>query len=315
MTENVTIGHSNVQTTPLGLGTNAVGGHNLFPNLDEQTGMQTVRAALDNGITMLDTAYAYGLGRSEELIGQVLKDYDRSKITIATKGAQIVKDGQTTISNAPDDLKRFVEASLKRLQTDYLDIFYIHFPDENTAKDKAVAALQDLKDQGLIRAIGVSNFSLAQLKEANRNHQVDVIENQYSLVHRDPEEALFPYLKPERIAFVPFFPLASGLLTGKYDKTPQKFPETDLRSQDPNFSGSRFKAIIDSVNNLQPIADNHDATIAQIVLAWYIKNPSISVVIPGAKTPQQVQSNVKAMNIVLSDEEFNMIDNAFKLFE
>lgn len=315
MTENVTIGHSNVQTTPLGLGTNAVGGHNLFPNLDEQTGMQTVRAALDNGITMLDTAYAYGLGRSEELIGQVLKDYDRSKITIATKGAQIVKDGQTTISNAPDDLKRFVEASLKRLQTDYLDIFYIHFPDENTAKDKAVAALQDLKDQGLIRAIGVSNFSLAQLKEANRNHQVDVIENQYSLVHRDPEEALFPYLKQEHIAFVPFFPLASGLLTGKYDKTPQKFPETDLRSQDPNFSGSRFKAIIDSVNNLQPIADNHDATIAQIVLAWYIKNPSISVVIPGAKTPQQVQSNVKAMNIVLSDEEFNMIDNAFKLFE
>lgn len=315
MTENVTIGHSNVQTTPLGLGTNAVGGHNLFPNLDEQTGMQTVRAALDNGITMLDTAYAYGLGRSEELIGQVLKDYDRSKITIATKGAQIVKDGQTTISNAPDDLKRFVEASLKRLQTDYLDIFYIHFPDENTAKDKAVAALQDLKDQGLIRAIGVSNFSLAQLKEANRNHQVDVIENQYSLVHRDPEEALFPYLKQEHIAFVPFFPLASGLLTGKYDKTPQKFPETDLRSQDPNFSGSRFKAIIDSVNNLQSIADNHDATIAQIVLAWYIKNPSISVVIPGAKTPQQVQSNVKAMNIVLSDEEFNMIDNAFKLFE
>ncbi|GAF37696.1 aldo/keto reductase [Lentilactobacillus farraginis] len=315
MTENVTIGHSNVQTTPLGLGTNAVGGHNLFPNLDEQTGMQTVRAALDNGITMLDTAYAYGLGRSEELIGQVLKDYDRSKITIATKGAQIVKDGQTTISNAPDDLKRFVEASLKRLQTDYLDIFYIHFPDENTAKDKAVAALQDLKDQGLIRAIGVSNFSLAQLKEANRNHQVDVIENQYSLVHRDPEETLFPYLKQEHIAFVPFFPLASGLLTGKYDKTPQKFPETDLRSQDPNFSGSRFKAIIDSVNNLQPIADNHDATIAQIVLAWYIKNPSISVVIPGAKTPQQVQSNVKAMNIVLSDEEFNMIDNAFKLFE
>lgn len=315
MTKNVTIGHSEVHATPLGLGTNAVGGHNLFPNLDEKTGMATVRTALDNGITMLDTAYAYGLGRSEELIGQVLKDYDRSKITIATKGAQIVKDGQTTISNAPDDLKRFVEASLKRLQTDYLDIFYIHFPDENTAKDKAIATLQELKDQGLIRAIGVSNFSLAQLKEANRNHQVDVIENQYSLVHREPEKELFSYLKQEHISFVPFFPLASGLLTGKYDTTPKKFPDDDLRSQDPNFSGSRFKAIIEAVNSLQPIADNHDATIAQIVLAWYIKNPDISVVIPGAKSPHQVQSNAKALNIVLSAEEYNMIDNTFKSFE
>lgn len=315
MAKNVTIGQSKVTTTPLGLGTNAVGGHNLFPNLDEQTGMATVKAALDSGITMLDTAYAYGLGRSEELIGQVIKNYDRSKLTIATKGAQLVKDGQSTISNAPDDLKRFVESSLKRLQTDYLDIFYIHFPDENTAKDKAVAALQELKDQGLIRAIGVSNFSPAQLKEANKNHQVDVIENQYSLIHRDPENHLFPYLHQEHISFVPFFPLASGLLTGKYDETPRNFPEDDLRSQDPNFSGSRFKAIVESVNSLQPIADNHDATIAQIVLAWYIKNPAVSVVIPGAKSPEQVQSNVKALNIVLSDEEFNTIDNAFKSFE
>lgn len=314
MTQTVKIGKSAVETTPLGFGTNAVGGHNLFPDLSEEDGMNSVRAALNSGITMLDTAYAYGLGRSEELIGQVIKDYDRSKITIATKGAQLVdKNGHTTISNDPAGLKRFVKASLKRLQTDYLDIFYIHFPDDQTPKDQAVAALDELKQEGLIKAIGVSNFSLAQLKEANKNHQVDVVEDQYSLIHRQPEKALFPYLRKEHISFVPFFPLASGLLTGKYDGSPVDFPAGDLRKNDPNFAGSRFSGIVQSVKNLQPIADNHDATIAQVVLAWYIKNPDVSVVIPGAKTPQQVQSNAKAMNIALTDEEFNEVDNAFKL--
>lgn len=312
MTKNVRIGKSDVQTTPLGLGTNAVGGHNLFPNLNEKTGMQSVRTALDGGINLLDTAYAYGLGRSEELIGQVIKDYDRSKIKIATKGAQIVKDGKVTISNRPKDLEKFVKDSLQRLGTDYLDVFYIHFPDKETPKDEAIAVLNQLKQQGLIKAIGVSNFSLDQLKEANKNHQVDVVEDQYSLVHRDAEKELFPYLRQEHISFVPFFPLASGLLTGKYDGTPVQFPEGDLRQDDPNFSGSRFRAITDAVDNLQPIAENHDATIAQVVLAWYIKNPDVTVVIPGAKAPSQVESNLNALNIALSDEEYNMIDNAFK---
>lgn len=313
MSQNVKIGQSDVISTPLGFGTNAVGGHNLFPDLDEQAGMDSVRAALDSGITMLDTAFAYGFGRSEELIGKVLKDYDRSKVVIATKGAQIVNGGQVSISNKPADLEKFVKDSLKRLGTDYLDIFYIHFPDDQTPKDEVIAKLAELKKQGLIKAIGVSNFSLNQLKEANKNHDVDIVEDQYSLVHRDAEKELFPYLEEEKISFVPFFPLASGLLTGKYDGTPVNFPENDLRSDDPNFSGSRYHAIIESVKNLQPIADNHDATIAQVVLAWYIKNPDVSVVIPGAKSPAQVRTNAKAMNVALSDQEYNTIDNAFRL--
>lgn len=312
MSQKVKIGQSDVISTPLGFGTNAVGGHNLFPNLDEQAGMNSVRAALDSGITMLDTAFAYGFGRSEELIGKVLKDYDRSKVVVATKGAQIVNGDQVTISNRPTDLEKFVKDSLKRLNTDYLDIFYIHFPDDQTPKAEAIAKLAELKKQGLIKAIGVSNFSLEQLKEANQNHDVDIVEDQYSLIHRDAEKELFPYLEQERISFVPFFPLASGLLTGKYDGSPVNFPEDDLRSGDPNFSGSRFHAITQSVKNLQPIADNHDATIAQVVLDWYIKNPDISVVIPGAKTPEQVRSNAKAMNVALSDQEYNTIDNAFR---
>ncbi len=148
MSENVKIGQSDVISTPLGFGTNAVGGHNLFPNLDEQVGMDSVRAALDSGITMLDTAFAYGFGRSEELIGKVLKDYDRSKVVIATKGAQIVNGDKVSISNQPADLEKFVKSSLERLGTDYLDIFYIHFPDKQTPKDEAINKLVDLKSRG-----------------------------------------------------------------------------------------------------------------------------------------------------------------------
>ncbi|GAY72556.1 aldo/keto reductase [Lentilactobacillus kosonis] len=316
MINDIKIGKSTVETTPLGLGTNAVGGHNLFPNLDEQAGIDSVKIALDNGIKLLDTAFVYGLGRSEELIGQAIKGYDRSQITIATKGAQIVKDDEMTISNDPAFLKQSVEDSLKRLQTDYIDIFYIHFPDDKTPKDEAIAALNELKQAGKIKAIGVSNFSLAQIKEANKNGQVDVVEDQYSLVHRDAEKELFPYLRENNISFVPYFPLASGLLTGKYNKANDalSFAEGDIRADDPNFKGQRFAAIKDSVNSLQPIADNHGATIAQIVLAWYIKNPDVTVVIPGAKRPEQVRSNARALTVSLSNEEYNTIDNAFKSF-
>lgn len=314
MTKEIYIGSSTVKTTPLGLGTNAVGGHNLFPNLDEQAGIDSVKAALDNGIKLLDTAYVYGLGRSEELISQAIKDYDRSQITIATKGAQIIQDGKQTLSNDPEFLKKSVEESLERLQTDYIDIFYIHFPDENTPKDEAVAALNELKQAGKIKAIGVSNFSLEQIKEANKNGQVDVVEDQYSLVDRSAEQKLFPYLRENNISFVPYFPLASGLLTGKYSNEALDFAEGDIRAEDPNFQGTRFNAITDAVNSLKPIAENHNATIAQVVLAWYIKNPDVAVVIPGAKRPEQVKSNAKSLAVSLSDEEYNSIDNAFKSF-
>lgn len=312
MTELVKIGQTDVYTTPLGLGTNAVGGHNLFPNLADETGKMVVRAALDNGITLLDTAFAYGLGRSEELIGEVLKDYDRSNIVIATKAAHDPAQGGA-FNNTPEFLTQSVNEALKRLQTDYIDIFYIHFPDETTPKYEAIAALQMLKEAGKIRAIGVSNFSLEQLKEANREGFVDIVEDEYSLIHRQAEATLFPYLKENKIAFVPYFPLASGLLTGKYEDQ-MTFPDSDLRSKKPDFQGERFKQIVHAVAKIQPIADGYRATIAQIVLAWYIKNPAVAAVIPGAKQPEQVEANAQALHITLTDSEYAQIDALFQDF-
>lgn len=308
--ETVTIGKTDVQTTALGLGANAVGGNNLFPNLKDSNGIDIVKAALDHGVTLIDTAFAYGLGHSEELIGEAIKGRDRHSFAIASKGAQ---DGDH-INNRPQFLTAQVDESLRRLQTDYLDIYYIHFPDKTTPKAEAVGALQRLKEQGKIRAIGISNFNLAQIKEANADGYVDVVEDQFSLVHQDNRRNMMPYLKDQQISFVPYFPLASGLLTGKYDAF-VSFEPGDIRSGNPDFEEPRYSQILAAVAQVKPIAAAHHTMIATVMLAWYMQNPLVSVVIPGAKQPQQVVSNVQALNLELTTNEYNTIERAFAEFK
>ena len=311
----VKIGHSDVLATPLGLGTNAVGGYNLFPNLKDDDGRALVRAALDNGINLLDTAYVYGLGHSEELVGEVMKEYDRDKIILATKGAQDFSSGEQVIDNRPEFLTDQVSKSLKRLGTDYIDIFYIHFPDHDTPKAEAVGALQKLKEAGKIRAIGISNFSLDQIKEANADGYVDVVEDEFSLLHQDHlTEGMLDYLHDHQISFVPYFPLASGLLTGKYDHKID-FPADDIRSQIADFTEPRFSKVLKAVDVVRPIAKTHQSTVAQVVLAWYMQNPLISVVIPGAKRAEQVKANAHALDITLTDAEYRTIEQAFDGFK
>lgn len=311
----VTFGKSEVVANLLGLGTNAVGGHNLFHALDDQAGKQLVDAAIANGINLLDTAYVYGLGHSEELIGEVIQHHHRPDLVIATKGAHDFSSGEEVINNDPAFLTAQVEASLRRLQTDYLDIYYIHFPDHDTPKAEAVGALQRLKEQGKIRAIGVSNFSLAQIKAANADGYVDVVEDEFSLLHQDHlTDGLLDYLHDHQISFVPYFPLASGLLTGKYDHLVE-FPADDIRSQIADFKEPRFSQILAAVEQVRPIAAAHNATVTQVILAWYLQNPLISAVIPGAKRAQQVEANAQAMNVALSDAEYQTITAAFKSFQ
>ncbi|QEA31472.1 aldo/keto reductase [Secundilactobacillus malefermentans] len=310
----VKIGKSDVQATALGLGTNAVGGYNLFPNLKDEDGLELVKTGLNNGIKLLDTAFVYGLGHSEELVGQAMKEFDRHSFALATKGAQDFSTGEQVIDNSPAFLTAQVEASLKRLDTDYIDVYYIHFPDHDTPKAEAVGALERLKEQGKIRAIGLSNFSLAQIKEANADGYVDVVEDEFSLLHQDHAVDMMPYLKENGISFVPYFPLASGLLTGKYDHD-VKFPKDDIRSQISDFQEPRYSNALAAIEKVRPIAGEHNASVAQTVLAWYMKNPLISVVIPGAKKASQVEANAKAMDVELSDAEYKAIDDVFVKFQ
>lgn len=309
MTKHVQLGQSKLFVHPIGLGTNAVGGHNLYPNLDEQAGRDLVRVALKQGINFLDTAFIYGPERSEELVGEVWNDtVAREDVVLATKGAHQFVDGNVVMNNSPDFLRQSVEESLKRLQTDYIDLYYIYFPDESTPKDEAVAALAELKKEGKIRAIGVSNFSLEQLKEANKDGHVDVYQGEYNLFKRDAEKELLPYIVENGMSFVPYFPLAAGLLAGKYTK---ETTFDDLRKNDPLFQKDVFEQNLAKVDQLRPIAEAHDAEVAHIVLAWYLAQDGIDAIIPGAKRPDQVTDTLRTLDVQLSQEDIEKIDQIF----
>jgi len=302
------IGKTDLFVNPIGLGTNAVGGHNLFPNLDEAAGKELVLTGLENGINFLDTAFIYGPKRSEEIIGEVVKERgNRSEIVIATKAAHKYVGEEIVLDNSPEFLKQSVEESLQRLQTDYIDLFYIHFPDTDTPKDEAVGALKQLKDAGKIRAIGVSNFTLEQVKEANKDGYVDVVQGEYNLVSREAEKDFFPYALNQQISFIPYFPLAKGILTGKYQV------DTDLTGRRGKFfEKPLYERTLEKVEGLRTIATSKEVEIAHLVLAWYLTREAIDVVIPGAKNATQVLNNLKTLEVQLSVDEIQAIDRIFQ---
>ena len=205
--DKVTIRSTDLQVHPVGtFGTNAVGGQRLYPHIKDDDGRELLHAALNNGADFWDTAYIYGPKRSEEIIGEVLKETNkRHSVVLATKAAHQQLDDKIGMNNSPAFLKKAVDEALTRLKTDYIDLFYIHFPDEDTPKYEAVGALKELKDQGKIRAIGVSNFSREQLEEANKDGYVNVYQGEYNLLEREAEKEIFPYALNNNISFVPFF--------------------------------------------------------------------------------------------------------------
>lgn len=310
MRNKVQLGSSNVYVNPIGLGTNAVGGHNIYPNLDEQAGKELVRTAIESGVTLLDSAFMYGPGRSEELIGEVVKEMGRRQdVVLATKIGPKFIDGKMVMVNSAGFLRDEVDKALQRLQTDYIDLLYIHYPDENTPKDEAVGVLKELKDAGKIRAIGLSNFSPEQLKEANKDGYVDVFQGHYNLLNRGAEQIYLPYTREQRISFIPYFPLASGLLAGKYSRD-DVFQ--DFRATLPHFQGEAFAENLAKVDQVRTIAEAKGVEIANVVLAWYLEQDGIDVIIPGAKRADQVQSNLKTLDVQLDAEDIQAIDEIFK---
>ena len=311
MTDLVELGKSGIIVHPIALGANFVGGYNLYGDVNEEEGKQTVRDAVDAGVTMLDTAFIYGPKRSEELIGEVLKEYKREDVVIATKAAQReLENGDMVIDNSPEFLKQAVDDALDRLQTKYIDLFYIHKPDEETPKDEAVEALYEMKEQGKIKAIGVSNFTVEQLAEANKNNHVDVIQNEYNLLNREAEKEMLDYTSANKITFIPYFPLAAGLLAGKYDENTEF---EDLRAKLPFYQGDQFKDNLQKIEKLKELAKKYDEDVAQLVLAFYLTRPSLDVIIPGAKKGEQIKANMRAADIDLDPEDVEYIDEIFKI--
>lgn len=298
------------EVNPFGLGTNTIGSPNINPEISDVLAKDILREGLSGGLNFIDTAFYYGLGHSEEVVGAVLREMGmRSKVLLATKGGHREEGSTLKVDNRPDFLVNAVHQSLRRLQTDYLDVFYIHFPDEDTPKYEAVGALQRLKEEGLLRAIGVSNFSLPQLIEADRDGYVDVVQDEYHLLNREKEMDYIPYLMSKDIRFINYYPLASGLLTGKYR------PDSEIsekRRRKPQFQGETYARNLEKVEALRTMALEKGVEVFQLVLAWYVATEFIFGVIPGAKSVAQVQGNLRSRDVKLTKDEFARIDALFR---
>src|SRR5690625_378932 len=310
--KKVIIRGTDLEVFPIGLGTNAVGGQKYYPDITDEDGRAFLRTALTEGVDFWDTAFTYGPMRSETIIGEVLHaENARNKVVLASKAAHRFTDNGVEFDNSPEFLERAVEESMDRLQTDWIDLFYIHYPDEDTPKYEAVGALERLKEKGIIRAIGVSNFSAEQLAEANQDGYVDVVQDHYNLLHRSAEEILFPYIRENNMSFVPYFPFASGILAGNYTLE-TTFAEGDTRLKKADFQGKKWQSNLEKVDQLREIADAKDVDVAHLVLAWYLTRNEIDVVIPGAKRTTQVINNMKAAAVALEESEIIVIDGLFR---
>lgn len=310
MDQTRALGQTNLQVKRIGFGANAVGGHNLFPNLNDETGKELVRTALDGGVNFIDTAFIYGLGRSEELIGEVVQERGvRDQLIIASKGAHKEVNGSIEFDNSKDFLRGEVEKSLKRLKTDYIDLYYVHFPDGKTPLAEVAGTLKELKDEGKIKAIGASNLNYQQLQEFNADGYLEVFQSEYSLIQRDAEKELLPYCEKHGISFIPYFPLASGLLTGKFTKD-DAFDDT--RKDKPQFQGDTFIQNLKKVDKLKAAAEEKNAETAHVALAWLLTRPAVDAIIPGAKRPEQLKANLKTLDVELTDDEADFISRIFK---
>ncbi|WP_281864161.1 aldo/keto reductase [Planomicrobium okeanokoites] len=300
---------TDLKISAIGLGTNAVGGHNLYDNLNEEDGKNLVRTALDNGISFIDTADVYGTGRSEELVGEVLKEYPRDRYVIATKGGSDWRNGIR--DNSPEYLRKAVGESLERLQLESIDLYYIHWPDNKTPVKEAVAELAKLKAEGKIKAVGVSNFTLEQLKEANSEGGISAIQLQYHMLDRSIEKDILPYCVEHGITVVPYGPLAFGILGGKYDED-FLLEEGDWRKRVPLFQEGEFEKNLAIVEKLKALAGRLGTDVSKLALAWLLAQPGIDSVIPGGKRPDQVLANLEAADIELDEELLEEIDEILK---
>ena len=295
------LGTSDVQITPILMGTWQAG-KKMWVGIEDADSIKAIKAAYEAGITTFDTAEVYGEGHSEQIVAEALSDV-RDRVEYATK---------VFANHLKYDL--VIEAcdrSLKNLKTDYIDLYQIHWPSgsfnsENVPIEETMKALNHLKEQGKIRAIGVSNFDRAQLQEAAEYGRIDSLQPPYSLFWRQVEKDAMPYCLENNISIVAYSPLAQGLLTGKFPAA-HKFDPEDNRAKNKLFQGENYQRAQQALEKLRPIADRHNSTLAQLALAWLIAQPQAQA-IAGARHSEQAIANAKAADVKLSDSELQEID-------
>lgn len=303
----VTLKKTELKISRIGIGTNAVGGYNLFADVDEQKGVRFVSEALSLGVNFIDTADSYGKGRSEELVGQTLKGRPRDSFVIATKGGnELLPDGTKRHNGRPEYMRKALESSLKRLQLSEVDLYYLHFPGDETPVSETMGELSRLKQEGKIRAIGISNVSSGQLKEADEACQLSALQASYNMLDRSIEKEILPYCVEHNISLIPYGPLAHGILGGNYTKD-LKLDKKDWRSFVPLFQTGIYENRIDKVERLKKLAEEIGITMNNLALAWLLAQKGVDSVIPGGQKTEQIRDNVSADDITLTVKELESI--------
>ncbi|GHD10296.1 aldo/keto reductase [Zhihengliuella salsuginis] len=297
MSQQRALAHARVRPTGLGC-MNVTHGYSSFPSRDDAVGL--FRAALDAGVDHFDTATLYGHGASEELLGEALGNR-RDEIFLASKcGLRRTEEGQTVVDGEPASIKRQAEASLRRLGTDVIDLYYLHRLDRRVPIEDSVGALAELVDEGKIRSIGLSEVSVATLERAEAVHHIAAVQNEYSLATRNPELGMLDTCRDNGTTFVAFSPLSRAMLAGTLER-PWELPAADIRSFMPRFTAENYPGNMLLVDALRPIADGHGITLAQLALAWVHAHGDHVVSIPGTADRGHLLENSGADDVVLDD--------------
>lgn len=302
-----TLGNSNLEVSALGLGCMGLS-FGYGPATDKQEAIHLIRAAFEAGVTFFDTAECYGPFANEELLGEALVPF-RSKVVIATKFGFQDGDSKKGLDSSPARIRAVAEASLKRLRTDYIDLFYQHRVDPNVPIEEVAGTIQDLIKDGKVKHWGLSEAGVSTIRAAHAVQPVAALQSEYSLFFRDPEQEIIPTLEELGIGFVPFSPLGKGFLTGAINET-TKFDTADFRNIVPRFSEENRKANQVLVDLLKNIATEKGTTPAQIALAWLLAQKPWIVPIPGTTKLPRLQENIGAAAIELSGEELKHIESA-----
>lgn len=305
------LGSSNLEVSALGLGCMGMS-FGLGPAVDRQQGIEVIRTAVESGVTFFDTAEVYGPFTNEELVGEALAPF-RDQVVIATKfGFKPAADGSgrwTELDSRPEHIKAVADASLKRLKTDVIDLFYQHRVDSNVPIEDVAGAVKDLIQAGKVKHFGLSEAGVQTIRRAHAVQPVAALQSEYSLWWREPEAEIFPMLEELGIGFVPFSPLGKGFLTGKIDEN-TTFDKTDFRNIVPRFSPENRKANQVVVDLISDIARRKNATSAQIALAWVLAQKPWIVPIPGTTKLHRLKENNGAVDVELTSDDLREIDNA-----
>lgn len=318
------LGNTELKLSTITYGAFAIGG-NMWGGNEKADSIASIQASIDHGVTTIDTAPFYGFGLSEEMIGEAIKSQDRSKVQLLTKFG-LVWDGSNNSKgdfffDADDNGKKVpvykysskenvikeIEESLKRLQTDYIDLLQIHWPDSTTPISETMEAVETLIQQGKIRAFGVSNYNISQIQEAQKTVQIASDQVAYSMLNRKIEAELIPFTVAENIGIIAYSPMERGLLTGKYF-TDGKLKDNDHRNgYFGQFDLQKVKTLVEELSSL---ANAKHISISQLVLRWTTLQKGITIVLAGARNAEQAISNAKAMDFDLSVSELEFINQA-----